>query len=291
MKKPKVLIIGARGFLGSYAVEAASAKADVVRSDRSNPESGGVAVDICDVSSVDRAFAEAAPDGVLMLAAMADIDRCEAQPEEAYAVNVQGTANVARACARCDARLVFASTGAVFDGLQQGYGEEDEVSPISVYGRTKVEAEEIVRALTPSAAIVRLSLVLGWARREGTNSILNSLRERWDAEKTVSFPVAESRNPVHAQNAAEAMVALLVEHRDARGVFHAGSSDTISRYELGCRIAERMKVSNKLVKLQTQIPPGRAPRGAHHFLLPWKLEKILGTKAQSSEQVIERCFA
>jgi dTDP-4-dehydrorhamnose reductase len=186
---------------------------------------------------------------------------------------------------------VFASTGAVFNGLKQGYGEDDEVSPISVYGKTKVEAEEIVRALTPSAAIVRLSLVIGWERRQGTNSMLNSLRERWDAGKTVSFPVAEVRNPVHAESAAEAMIALLVEQRDARGVFHAGSSDTISRYELGRRLAEQMNVRDELVKPQTEVAPGRAPRGPHHFLLPWKLEKLLKTKAQSSEQVIERCFA
>jgi dTDP-4-dehydrorhamnose reductase len=291
MKKPKILIIGARGFLGSYAVEAASSKADVARGDRSNPESDGVAIDIRDASSVDKAFAATRPDGILLLAAMADIDKCEAQPGEAFAINVQGAEHVARACARSGARLVFASTGAVFDGLKQGYGEDDDVSPISVYGKTKVEAEEIVRALTPSAAIVRLSLVIGWARRHGTNSMLNTLRERWQEDNAVSFPVAEVRNPVHAASAAEAMASLLVEHRETRGVFHAGSSDAISRYELGRRLAERMNVRDDLVKPQTEISPGRAPRGAHHFLLPWKLQKLLGTKAQSSEQVIEGCFA
>jgi dTDP-4-dehydrorhamnose reductase len=291
MKKPKILIIGARGFLGSYAVEAAHSKADVARADRSNPDMDGVAIDLRDASSVDKAFAAVQPDGVLLLAAMADIDKCEAQPGEAFAVNVQGAEHVANACARSDARLVFASTGAVFDGLKQGYEEEDEVSPISVYGKTKVEAEEIVRALTPSAAIVRLSLVLGWARRQGTNSMLNTLRERWQAGNAVWFPVAEVRNPVHAESAAEAMIALLVEHREARGVFHAGSSDTISRYELGLKLAAQMNAGKELVKPQTEIAAGRAPRGAHHFLMPWKLEKLLGTKAQSSEQVIERCFA
>lgn len=291
MNKPKILIVGARGFLGSYAVEAAGSRAEVVRGDRNNTEPGGVAIDIRDASSVDKAFAVARPAGVLLLAAMADIDRCEAQPGEAFAVNVQGAEHVASACARSDARLVFASTGAVFDGLKQGYREEDDVSPISVYGKTKVEGEEIVRALAPSAAIIRLSLVLGWARRQGTNSMLNTLRERWQAGNAAAFPVAEVRNPVHAEHAAQAMVALLVEHLDARGIFHAGSSDTISRYELGRRLAERMNVRDELVKPQTEVIPGRAPRGAHHFLLPWKLEKLLGTKAQSSEQVIEGCFA
>lgn len=291
MKKTKMLIIGARGFLGSYAVEAASSKADVVRGDRNNLEPDGVAIDIRDAASVNTAFTSVRPDAVLLLAAIADIDRCEAQPQEAFAANVRGAENVAAACARTGARLVFASTGAVFDGRKQGYIEDDPVSPLSVYGKTKVEAEEIVRALTPSAAIVRLSLVLGWARREGTNSMLNTLRGRWQRGNVVSFPVAEVRNPVHAASAAGAMASLLVEHREARGVFHAGASDAISRYELGQKLAARMNMPGELAKPQTEAVPGRAPRGAHHFLLPWKLEKLLGVKAQTSEQVIEGCFA
>ena len=290
MKKPKILIIGARGFLGSYAVEAANPRAEIVRGDRNTTESGAVNIDIRDASTVNEAFASVRPDAVLLLAAIADIDRCEANPQEAFAVNVRGAENVAAACARHDVRLVFASTGAVFDGKKQGYREDDEVSPVSVYGKTKVQAEEIVRALVPSAAIVRLSLVLGWALRPGTNSMLNTLRERWNSGQAVFFPVREVRNPVHVSFAAEAMTALLLEHRDARGIYNAGASDTISRYMLGQRVAVRMEIPDDFVKPQTEPIAGRAPRGEHHFLLPEKLQELLGIEAQTSEQVVERCF-
>jgi dTDP-4-dehydrorhamnose reductase len=290
MKKPRILIIGARGFLGCYAVEAANPTAEIVRGDRNSRESGAVKIDIRDASTVNEAFASVRPDAVLLLAAIADIDRCEADPEAAFAVNVRGAENVALACARSHARLVFASTGAVFDGKKQGYREHDEVSPVSVYGKTKVQAEEIVHTLVPSAAIVRLSLVLGWALRPGTNSMLNTLRERWDLGKAVFFPVHEVRNPVHAASAAEAMAALLLEHRDARGIYHAGASDTISRYELGKGLAARMSIPADLVKPQTEPTPGRAPRGEHHFLLSEKLQELLGSEAQTSEEVVERCF-
>ena len=291
MKKTRVLIIGARGFLGSYAAEAASPMAEIVRGDRNGAESGAISIDIRDASSVNEAFASVRPDGVLLLAAMADIDRCEAQPEEAYAVNVLGAENVAVACARIGARLVFASTGAVFDGRKHGYREDDQVSPVSVYGKTKVEAEAIVRALVPSAAIVRLSLVLGWARRRGTNSMLDTLRERWSAGKPVSFPVTETRNPIQAAYAAEVMAALLLRYRDACGIYHAGASDTISRYDLGRRLASRMRVPDHLVQPQVEPVAGRAPRGEHHFLLPGKLQELLRTQAQTCQQVVEGCFA
>lgn len=291
MNQTRVFIIGASGFLGSYAMEGAGSTAAVIRGERGGSSPGWVGIDIREASSVDNAFSAAKPDAVLLLATIADIDRCEAHPMEAYAVNVRGAEHIAQACARSGARLVFASTRAVFDGRKHGYREDDSVSPVSVYGKTKVEAEEVVRALVPSAAIVRLSLVIGWARMPGTNSMLDSLRERWNAGKAVAFPVNEFRNPIDAASAAKAMMALLLEHRDARGVYRAGAADCLSRYELGKRLAFGMKVSEHLVKPQREPIPGRAPRGAHHFLLPGKLQKLLGSQAQTCEQIIERCFA
>jgi dTDP-4-dehydrorhamnose reductase len=291
MDKPRVLIVGAGGFLGSYAVDAAVDRAEVLRGNRESVEPKDVALDIRDSASVNRAVLSARPDAVLLLAAMSDIDRCEAQPEEAFAVNVRGAENVANACAQTNARLLYVSTAAVFDGQQQSYREDDEVCPISVYGRTKAEAERIVRSLVPAAFVVRISLILGWARRSGTNSMLDTLRERWAAERSISFPVSEIRNPIHVASAAESMVALLTDQGHPGGIYHAGASDSISRYELGRRLAARLHVSDRLVEVQTVPVPGRAPRGEHHFLVTEKLERLLGTEAQTCNQVIERCFA
>ena len=290
MERPRVLIIGARGFVGTYAAEALSAKAEVVPGDRDNAGPGGVVIDIRDEASVNNAFGSSRPDAVLLFAAISNIDRCEAQPEEAFTVNVRGPEHVATACARRGIRLVFTSTGAVYDGKRQGYAEDDAVSPVSVYGETKVQAEGIVRALVPTAAIVRLSLVLGWARRQGTNSMLSGIAARWKAGSPVLFPVSEVRNPVHPAAVAEAMTALLIEHREAQGIYHSGASDAMTRYEIGCRLAAKAGVSADLVKAQTEPTPGRAPRGEHHFLLPWKLQRLLGIEAQTCEQVIEKCF-
>jgi dTDP-4-dehydrorhamnose reductase len=295
MDRRKVLIVGARGFLGSYAVDAATHNAEVVRGDRHTAGlegvTGGVVVDVSDAASVNRAFRSTKPDAVLLLAAMSDIDRCEAQPEEAFAVNVRGAENVANACAQTNARLVYVSTAAVFDGRKQGYREDDERCPISVYGRTKAQAEAVVQALVPDAFVIRVSLVLGWAHRSGTNSMLNTLRERWEAGKSVFFSVSETRNPIHAASAAEIMVTLLSDQDHAGGIYHAGASDSMSRYEMGRRLAARLSVPDHLVEPQTVPIPGRAPRGEHHFLLTEKLERLLGIEAQTCDQVIERCFS
>ena len=244
-------------------------------------------IDISDAASVDRAFHATKPDAVMLLAAMSDIDRCEAQPEEAFAVNERGAENVANACERAKARLLYVSTAAVFDGRKPVYREDDEVNPLSVYGTTKARAERIVRTLVPAAIVVRVSLVLGWARRQGTNSMLNSLLERGVHAYIPGFRFAADSRLVGCGG--NDFVGVM-DRDGAGGIYHAGASDSISRYEMGRRLAARSGVSEQLVRPQTTPIPGRAPRGEHHFLLTEKLQKFLGTEAQTCEQVIQKCF-
>jgi dTDP-4-dehydrorhamnose reductase len=293
MNKQRMLIVGARGFLGTYAVQAATTSGgfDVIRGDRTTTgEAGTVVIDIADAASVDRAFLEAAPDLVLLLGAISDIDRCERNPEEAFAINAHGAENVANACARSNARLLFTSTGAVFDGYKPGYREADPVTPLSVYGKTKVWAEKAVQGLTPNAAIVRFALVLGFSRRPGTKAILDIMIDKWKAGEPSFLSTQEKRNPLDAGSLSDQMIRILNDSA-LRGIFHLGSAESISRYELGLRIARRAGISTDLLHPQDEALPGRAPRGLDHFLLTDKIRSACGIEAESCDQVIERCFA
>ncbi|MEO6965496.1 MAG: NAD(P)-dependent oxidoreductase [Acidobacteriaceae bacterium] len=293
MDKQRMLVIGARGFLGMYAAQAAAGTDafEIIRGNRSNPEQpGSTAVDITDASGVERTFHLTRPDCVLLLAAMSDIDRCEASPAEAFAVNAHGAENVANACARGNARLLFTSSAAVFDGSKHGYGEEDATCPLSVYGETKVLAEKAVTGLLPSAIVLRIALVLGFAHKNGTNAMLDSVMGKWKAGEPVYFPTPEERNPIDATSLSTMMVALLARP-SVGGTYHIGASDSISRYELGKRLAERAGVSAELVRPQHDPIPGRAPRGEDHFLLTAKIRNVYKVEIPSSSQVIERCFS
>jgi dTDP-4-dehydrorhamnose reductase len=289
MDKPRILIVGARGFLGTHAAHAAMERFEVIRGDRSVTTPTRLAIDITDAASVECAFEAARPDAVLLAAAISDIDRCEAQPEQAFAVNVRGTEYIANACARMNARLLFLSTAAVFDGRKHGYREEDEINPLSIYGSTKAKAEKIAQDLVPDALIIRVSLILGFSKTSGTNSMLDSLYSQWIARKSVSLSPFEFRNPMHAASISQIMIDLLADPQTS-GVYHAGASDSISRYELGRRLAARSGLPDNLVQPQTKAVPGRAPRGKDHFLLTERLQKVAGIEIQTCHQVIERCF-
>jgi len=291
MNKPRLLIIGARGFLGTYGARSSADRFEVIRGDRSSSaQPGTVQLDIVDSASVNRAFRQVQPSYVLLLAAMSDIDRCEAAPEQAFATNARGAEHIANACARANARLLFTSTAAVFDGKKHGYREDDEVSPLSVYGNSKAWAENAVRSLLPSAIVLRFALVLGFARKGGTNAMLDSVMQKWKAGQPVSFPTRETRNPVDADSLSKIMIGLLGNHR-VSGLYHVGATDSISRFELGKRLAARAGVSSGLVRPLDKTVPGRAPRGEDHFLLTDKIRKVCNLGVQTSDQVIERCFS
>jgi dTDP-4-dehydrorhamnose reductase len=287
-EKPRLLIIGSRGFLGSYAAQAAAPDFEVIEGNRSAKGQPGVVIDVRDEDSVKAAFQTVRPDLVLLFSAISDIDRCEQFPDEAKAINLHGAEHVAHAGARGNARLLFISTGAVFDGRKHGYREEDPASPVSVYGETKAMAEKSVLALGSSAIVVRIALAIGFAHHSGTNSLLDNLKKRWASGQVVALPVHEQRNPIDAVTAARFMLELL-KKKDAHGIFHVGCTDPITRYDLGLKLAARMGYPDQ-VEPQMEPIPGRAPRGPDHYLLTDKLQAVSAIPIPTCAQVIERCF-
>src|SRR5207249_4766553 len=117
---------------------------DVVRTSNSRAGSGVLAVDVRDAAAVERCIAAARADVIfLAVNVRGGVDRCEEDPDQAYAVNVEGTRYVAEGAAKHRARIVFYSSDYLFDGKAGPYTEGDPPNPINVYGRNKLEAEHI----------------------------------------------------------------------------------------------------------------------------------------------------
>jgi len=288
--KPRLLIIGASGFVGQHLARAAERCFDVWEADLAAPPGEhGVAIDITSAGSVDAGFQQSVPAAVVLLAGVSDIDQCEARPDLAEAVNVGGTAHVAEACARTGASLLFISSAAVFDGAKHGYRESDSPTPVSVYGKTKANAEELIATLLPAAVVLRPALVIGFAEGSGTNAMLNKFAAKLRAGETVVLPDFEYRNPIDAGTLSDFIVELLCRG-GAAGVFHLGATESVSRFELGVRLAERIGCPRHLVQPQTEPLPGRAPRGLNHFLLTDKIRTVCRTPVPSCEEVIERAI-
>jgi dTDP-4-dehydrorhamnose reductase len=289
--RPRLLIIGARGFVGEHLALRAAERYQVVRADLRASSDEEIALDITRPDSVRAAFDRARPSVVALLAALSDIDQCEREPELAEIVNVNGPEFIARECARMGARLVYTSSAAVFDGSQHGYLESVPPTPVSVYGRTKAAAEGRITVLLPDAIILRIALVLGYSLRPGTNALLSKLQASFRAGKPVVVPTYEHRNPIDVGTLCDLLLDL-VKRPDARGVFHIGATDSLSRYELVRRLAARMGYSPDLVTPREEPIAGRAQRGLDHFLISERLARYTERPLPDCATVLERaCYA
>ncbi len=150
------LITGAGGLLGRCLTERLSASGWRV-APRTHAE-----LDITNEKAVRQNISEAAPDIVINCAATTDVDRCEREPEWAFAVNETGPELLARACRETGAELLHVSTDYVFDGEKKGfYTQEDPPNPRGVYALSKLAGERAVVREAERFYIVRSSWIFG----------------------------------------------------------------------------------------------------------------------------------
>jgi len=168
---------------------------------------------------------------VLHAAGSCALKSCEMNPELAYHVNVQSVLNVLKMIGRCDVRLIFLSTDLVFPGRTNGlYTEEDDVSPVTVYGKTMVKAEEVVLQNYPAAAIFRISLPMGMSAN-GHAGAIDWILSRFKKYKPATLYYDEVRTPFYCEDFNN--IAELFLGNKMSGIFHLGSHRPLSLYQIG----------------------------------------------------------
>jgi dTDP-4-dehydrorhamnose reductase len=171
--RPQVLVIGSRGMLARDLL-AALANRGFTTLGYDLPE-----VDITQPADLFARLQAIAPELVMNCAAYTAVDQAERDPEPAFAVNREGPAHLADACHRLDIPLLHLSTDYVFDGnATHPYREDDPVNPLGVYGRSKWEGEQAVRARLDQHLIVRTAWLYGVHGGNFVKTILRLARER-----------------------------------------------------------------------------------------------------------------
>ncbi len=283
----KALVIGASGLVGGALMRVLERSGvEAVGADRSRASDGTLLLDVRDASAVEQALATTRPDVVFLAVNVGGgVDRCEEHPDEAYAVNVEGTRHVAAASARRDAVLVYFSTDYVFDGTSGPYAEDDAPNPINVYGRNKLEAEQAVRKLAPRHLIVRTTAVYGWDR--ASPNFAMQVWERLGARQPMRAPDDQLCNPTLAEFLAEASLRLV--QTGAEGRVNVVGKDRVSRAELGRQLARAMALDPDLiVPVPTRALGQKAPRPLQGGLKTDRLAALLGTEPLDVAESLKR---
>jgi dTDP-4-dehydrorhamnose reductase len=275
----RILITGGNGLLGTKVIEQALTlpEIDVISTSRGSCQNGYLGtfpfsqLDITDAAAVDRVLSEHRPDVVIHTAAMTNVDGCETHRDEAWAINVDGTQHVARACREVGARLVHLSTEYVYDGTAGPYRETDPVNPLVWYARTKWESEERVRAILDDAAVGRTTIIVGHAPHVRPNFVLWLVNQLRDGKKA-NIVTDQVGSPTLADNLSEMVLALALS--DTRGVYHTAGDTVIGRYDYARLIAEVFDLDAALlVPITTAELNQPAPRPLNAGLLMDKFKR------------------
>lgn len=248
----RVLVAGSDGQLGRAFADRLDGVADV----------SGVDIGRLDLTirpEVERFVRAYRPTLILNCAAFNDVDGAEARPLDAYRANAEAVWTLACLANELDAALVHFSTEFVFDGqLDRPYAEDDEPSPQSVYGMTKLVGERFAQSARRHYVLRLSSLYGGHTRRTTIDWVL---RQAAAGQRVTAF-VDRTVSPSYVPDVVEATLEL-VQSGAPQGLYHCGSSDWCTWADVAARVLQAGGRPDLLDQAPFAATPGRAARPKH----------------------------
>jgi dTDP-4-dehydrorhamnose reductase len=286
----KILITGAGGQLGHDCLGVFGKTHQVAAL-------GHRELDITRQALVHETVGKIRPDLIINCAAHTGVDACETETELARKLNVSGPRYLAQSADRHGSLLVHISTDYVFDGqkpIADGYVENDDPRPLSVYGKTKLAGEKAVSEETPHHIILRTAWLYGI---QGHN-FLKTMLKLTHAIPSREFKVVNDQfgSPTWSHRLA-LQIEKLVE-KGARGIYHATAEGVCTWYELADYFLGKMNVPHRIVPCTSEEFPTAAARPKNSILengllkkerlnimVPWQ-DDVAQYAAQFGEQLM-----
>jgi dTDP-4-dehydrorhamnose reductase len=213
-------------------------------------------LDIGDAAAVERILEQVEPEVIFNCAAFHNVELCETEPDQAWAINVRAVRDLARG----GARLVHISTNYVFDGRrEEPYPEDHPPSPESIYALTKLAGEYAALAYGEDSLVVRTSGLYGvhGSAAKGGNFVQRMVA-RGREQGSLRMVSDQRLQPTFTADLAAALVEAV--EAGAEGVVHLTSSGECSWHEFTEAIMEEAGIDVPIEAVATTIPPGGAAR-------------------------------
>lgn len=257
----KIVILGSKGMLGHYLIEAFK--------DESLFPFSKEELDIADKEAVKKNLMEIKPELVINAAGYTDVDGCESNYNLAISVNADGVRNIAEACEPLHCDFLHVSTDYVFNGEKERYTEDDEPNPINSYGKSKYLGEKYLKEAGRRYFIIRTSGLYGDYGKNFVDTIINLAKTKKEIEV-----VDDQRTvPTYAKDFAEA-IRNFASNKPEYGTYHLTNDGSCTWFEFAKKIIEIQK-SDSVIKPTTSgkiSRPAKRPRNS--VLVNTKIPKL-----------------
>ncbi len=238
----KILITGANGMLASSVRKRLANGNELICTDVAD-------LDITDLEAVKKKVAEIKPEYIINCAAYTAVDKAEDNYDIADKINGDGPRNLAIAAKIEDATLIHISTDYVFNGeldISKAYSEDDEVGPVTVYGKTKLHGEEGVKENTDKYYIFRTA----WLYGDGNNFVRTMLK-LGKTKDELNVVADQHGSPTYAEDLAN-IIAEAIEKKIPYGIYHTTNQEFTTWYDFTKKIFELANISCKVNPVSTE---------------------------------------
>lgn len=244
-----ILVTGAKGQLGRCIANYLNkSHISFIGADRKE-------FDIIDRKQTQIFISQTRPDCVIHCSAYSNVDAAEEEQELCIKTNTEGTENIALACRKIDAKLLYISSDYVFDGEKKTpYIPEDEVNPLSVYGRSKAMGEEKVKQHLTRHFIVRTSWLFGKNSPNFVETMLCLGREK----SKLAVVKDQIGSPTYTEDLVPLLIAIL--NSEKYGSYHVTNEGFCSWADFASEIMEISGLSCKVVPVLSREYPSKALR-------------------------------
>ena len=272
-----LLITGAYGQLGDACVKFLKNNYNITLSGVS-PSDGGVHLDIRSKSSIKKVLSDIDPDVILNLAALTDVDGCELDPQQAKDINFSGVKNL---CRDFSGHFIQISTDYVFDGKSGPYSEEDEPNPKSVYGKTKLFADNWLLDNYSKSTIIRTNILYSYTKRTKA-SFLKWVVDSLNDNQNIKVVNDQWNNPTWTESLSSVIYKII--DNQAFDLYHYGDIDILNRFDFSILISKVFNLDSSLIMpISSDELNQIAPRPRKSGLITKKIESELGIIPKSVE--------
>lgn len=203
-------------------------------------------IDITNYSQLEECITYIQPSFIINTAAMTNVDTCELKPEECNNLNIEAVKYLTQICTKLNIHFIQISTDFIFDGSKGIYKETDLPNPLSIYGHSKLKAENIVKNSGVIFSILRTILVYGKGVNLKRNNIVLWVKDMLENNKEITIVDDQYRMPTYVEDLA--MACKLIVDKNISGVYHISSNELLSVFEIANQIADVFGLNKKLIK-------------------------------------------
>ncbi|MCX6706119.1 MAG: NAD(P)-dependent oxidoreductase [Candidatus Woesebacteria bacterium] len=260
----KVLLTGSTGLLGEHIIENLSGCKILATYHHIKPRIKTKNViyhklDLANKKGIYDLIKRNRPEVIIHTASIGNVDYCETHKKEARQINCVATKNLFLAGKKINAKFVFFSTNAIFDGENPPYNEDSATNPLDYYGKTKLETEKFLLDQGGNTLIIRLMTMYGWNNPAERNNPVTWIINMLKNGKKIKVVNDIFNNYLYVEDAIEVVWRLLIKSK--QGIYNVAGSETINRFELAKKIAKLFKLPKELIEpVTSSYFPQLAPR-------------------------------